>query len=229
MLRAMQGKHWLVATVAVAALGCGGATKKGPDGVGNGTGDSLLAAPPAGPVKLADVEARLLGARAIAVDFHIRADGAHAGEVKGDLRMTLDNHVRWRFSGTFDGQPVSIDTILDASAGAHLSEAVVLGFTRMGLLHNIAQLATGHGVDHAADGIGDWVLAKERDPADDAVTLDISVSGMSMADARLEVDALGLPRERAQTVRSPNGEMHVEEHYSTSTPDAIESSVFVEQ
>jgi hypothetical protein len=225
MLCAMQGKHWVVAFVVLVA--CGGAPKKAPDGVGNGAGPGpMVAAQPDGPVTLADVEARLFGARAIAVDFHIKASGAITGEVKGDLRMTLDNHVRWRFSGTFDGQPVSVDKVLDASAGAHLSEAVVLGFTRMGLLHNIAQLATGSGVDHAAGGAREWVTATERDPAADAVTFDISVSGKAMADARLEVDSLGLPKARTQTVRFAGGEMHVEEHYSTSTPDAIEGSVF---
>jgi hypothetical protein len=228
MLAGMQGMRWLVAAAWI-VIGCGGAAKQGP-GVGNGagSGDPLVVAPAAGPPQIADIEARLLGARAIAVDFHIASEGAYAGEVKGDLRMTRDNQVRLRFSGVFDGKPVSVDKVLDATSGAHLSEAVVIGMVRMGLLHNIAQLATGHGIDHAGGGVAEWVTVKQTTSSDEDVGMEITVSGQAMGVARLEVDGLGLPRERTQTVQFSGAEMRVEEHYSTSLPDAIDGSVFAD-
>jgi hypothetical protein len=215
---------------------CGGANKPpttGPVGshdpmTAGGTGTDS----PASATTVAAVEKELLGARAIAVTFDIAADGAHTAKVEGDVRMTPDNHARWRVSGTFDGNPLSIDKTFTVADGAKLTEAIVLGWTRMGLLHHIAQLAQGNGLEHAGGGLGEWITVTDApaptgvDAAAAMLAMDLVVDGNPMGHADLELDSLGLPAHRVQTVHFPNGDMHVEEHYGASTPDAIPASVF---
>lgn len=206
---------------------CGGAPKPPPTGPSHDPPSGPDS--PASPTTVAAVETELLSARAIAVTFDITAAGAHTAKVEGDVRMTPDNHARWRVSGTFDGNPISIDKTFTAADGAKLTEAIVLGWTRMGLLHNIAQLAQGNGIEHAAGGLGDWITVTAV-PAPASVTatvaMDLVVDGNPMGHADLELDSLGLPAHRTQTVHFPNGDMTVEEHYGASTPDAIPADVF---
>lgn len=219
----------VAAVVVLVLAACGGANKPAP----TRPADPLLGKDAAvNPESVDLVEHRLLQARAVKVTFDITADGAHTAKVEGELQMTKDNQARWRVSGTFDGNPLSIDKVLTAADGAALTEAIILGWTRMGLLHNIAQLAQGKGIEHASGGLGDMVTVTEPAPTaggSAALPMDLVVEGNPMGHADLELDSLGLPAHRVQTVHFPNGEMHVEEHYGASTPDAIAASVFTAQ
>jgi hypothetical protein len=48
-----------------------------------------------------------------------------------------------------------------ADAPAGLTEALVLGFTRMGILHNLARLTRGAAPDHADGGVREWVEVRD--------------------------------------------------------------------
>jgi hypothetical protein len=226
MLAAMRATLLLVALAA-----CGGAASPG-GAAEPGGGSALVAAPtaaPAGPTappSLDAIEARLLGEQVIVIGFSIRSEGTVTSKVEGDLTVTADNRARWRFSGSVAGKPVSIDKTLGAGDGEHLTEAIVLGWTRMGLLHNIYLLAHGGAIEHAGGGFADFVATKPTASDATSVSVDLVVAGEPMGTAHLEVDSLALPRLRHQTVRFPEGEMKVVEQYSVSVPDVVPAGAF---
>jgi hypothetical protein len=233
MLRRMRVISFgLVTVLALAALGlgaCGGKAK--PPDPGGGGGALVQAGGAETAATLAGVEERLLGENAITIQFQIESRGRFAAKVQGDLAMTDDNRVRWRASGTFDGKPISFDRTFDAGTAPHRTQAVVLGWTRMGLLHNIARfvMADGSDVDHAEGGMGEWIQTPVTASDAESFTLDLVVEGQPMGTARLEIDSLGLPRARTQTVDFAEGTMTVEERYSVAVPDALPSGWFTEK
>jgi hypothetical protein len=210
MLAAMASMRW-PGVMSVILIGCGGAAQKPAAG-----GDQAMVAggTTGAPRVLAftELEERLIGERAVEVEFEIHAEGAHTAAVKGDLRMVRDNHARWRVSGTFDGNPISIDQIFDPTAGGELSRAIVIGWMRMGLLHNIATMVQGQGIEHATGGIAEWIEVDEIGVTDDSISIALGFADGKgpTGTARIEVDGLGLPEVRTQTVKFPDGEMRVE-------------------
>lgn len=226
MLAAMRATLLLVALAA-----CGGSATSG-GAAEPGAGSALVAAPPtaaadpAAPPSIDAIEARLLGERVVVIGFSIRSEGTVTSKVEGDVTITADNRARWRFSGSIAGKPVAIDKTLGAADGAHLTEAIVLGWTRMGLLHNIYLLATGGAIERGGGGLADFVATKQTASDATSVSVDLVVAGKPMGTAHLEVDSLALPRLRHQTVQFPEGEMKVVEQYSVSVPDVVPAGAF---
>lgn len=94
---------------------------------------------------------------------------------------------------------------------------MLIGLTRMGILHNLARLIAEAAPDHADSGVREWATVDDfaADPEDPAaLSFAITVAGTPAATARLQLDAAGLPLLRQQTVRFPGGEMRVTERYS---------------
>jgi hypothetical protein len=91
----------------------------------------------------------------------------------------------------------------------------MIGFVRMGILHNLARLVAGAGPDHADGGVADWVVLSEHGvTADDATShFAIQVAGQPAGNASLEFDGERLLR-REQSVDFPGGTMSVTEEYS---------------
>lgn len=179
------------------------------------------------------IEERLLDGQSL-LRFHVTSSGAFAAELRGDLKLREGNVLSLKASGTFGDQDVELylesdgtrltggngTQNIDMETPTALREAVVLGLTRMGILHNLARLTTGAIPDHAAEGVGDWLVASEIRSADSVtglsgrIVFDILVTGIRTASAELEVNASnGLPSRRSQTVRFPGGEMNVVEEY----------------
>ncbi len=103
-----------------------------------------------------------------------------------------------------------------------LREALVIGLTRMGLLHNLARLTANAPPGRAEGGVREFVEVRdivdsEAAPVVDnarVLSLSIYVSDTNVADATLHADArTGLPIRREQTVRFPGGSMTVVEEY----------------
>ncbi len=180
------------------------------------------------------LEARLLAAESVSLDFHITAEGALAADLQGKV-WSVGKHTLHLFArGEFGGKPVTVglfaedgnmalgsaDQLTATARPRHLAEAVLVGFTRMGLLHNLARLTADTAPDHADGGVREWVTVNDfRAEADapSALIFAISVAGSPAASARLELDAAGLPQLRQQTVLFPGGEMRVTERYSGVT------------
>jgi hypothetical protein len=100
-----------------------------------------------------------------------------------------------------------------------LREAVVIGMTRMGLLHNLARLIDEGVPDHAKGGVRDWVkvvAVRAPSPAEAtgrAYAFDIVVDGVLSGEATLHLDDAGRPARRVQTVHFEEGDMQVTEIY----------------
>jgi hypothetical protein len=103
----------------------------------------------------------------------------------------------------------------------HLRTALVLGLTRMGILHNLARLNGGRPPDHGDGNVREWVVPRdvtwlgvnEGNDSPRGVRFAIEVAGARTAEASLWLDREGWPQRRTQTVRFPGGEMQVTEEY----------------
>lgn len=181
---------------------------------------------------LAALEERLLADDELVFGFDITADGAVEARLAGTFDAAWPG-VELEASGAFAGAPATL--ALEANGGRlrlestdettvtrppRLREALVLGLTRMGLLHNLAVLTGGGPPDHADGGVREWVepvdvtFAAPDDDTTRVLVFTIRVAGKDTATAHLVLDgATGLPRRREQTVEFPQGEMHVVETY----------------
>ncbi len=188
------------------------------------------------------LEARLLDATAVHVEFEISAsiDGAGAAgdtTLRGVLSLDRSGRILLAAGGTFAGAVGEVHfecdgTTMRGTAGKgrfelpcapELGPAVLLGLTRMGVLHNIARLWSARPPDHADGGVDEWVTttahARARDDSDDALGFEIAVDGQRVGSAVLELDAVGVPHVREQVVDFPGGAMHVVERYEAFAID----------
>ena len=190
--------------------------------------------PPANPASRFDeLESRLLAADTVRFAYSVRADGAVEAELAGNVSI-VEGRIELSGAGHFAGQPVEVFVRGDEGhyefgnrttherlpTPGKLREALLIGFTRMGILHNLARLSGAAPPDHADGGVRQWVTADSIgiDPADSAsISFRLRVAGQTSGYASLEIDEAGLPVIRRQTVLFPSGEMRVEERYSAVT------------
>lgn len=176
------------------------------------------------------------------VELGMHAEGAVRVAMRGELTVD-EQRVVLRATGTFGGQPATVELIADGErmkgtgpGGTFdlpepegLREAIAIGWTRMGLLHNIALLVAGRPPDHAEGGVGQWVVVHdlqrsrtvtELEPAtaslpDDPISMQIEVSGQRAGRATLWLDPrTRMPLERHQIVDFDEGQMRVRETYA---------------
>ena len=192
-----------------------------------------------GPALLAQLEQRLLAARRVAIEATIESTGAIPASLKGRGELRERNRATVTFAGSFAGRAADLALLADGRiarlkngaqvrtepVGREANRAVLLGLTRMGLLHNLARLTSLSGADHGHGGVEQWVSLDGFRPTTFAqggelaglmsFGFDVMVAGAPSASARLWIDpATGLPRRRQQTVRFPQGEMTVIENYT---------------
>jgi len=205
----------------------------------------LVLAGPAGaagedPTQLMEqLEARLLSARRVTIEARIESRGVVNSRLSGRSELRDRNRASVAYSGEFAGK--AVDVALEADGRAlelrqgqerrrdpgprQCNRAVLIGLTRMGLLHNLARLTGLQAPDHAAGGVEQWVTLDSFRPTTFpqggeleglmSFGFDLLVSGVPSAGVRLWLDpASGLPRQRQQTVRFPTGEMTVVETYT---------------
>lgn len=182
------------------------------------------------------LETRLLNASVVSFDFHVSAEGAFEADLHGALHLGPAERVRLTASGHFGGQ--SVDLFLHSEGNevefgnganrtsavrpAHLRESIVIGFTRMGILHNLARLTSTRPPDRADGGVREWVTVGSFSAVaggSNAFSFNLAVAGAPAGSASLEFDADDRPISRRQTVRFPSGEMHLVEQYSAFIVD----------
>ncbi|MEX2527917.1 MAG: hypothetical protein WEA09_09810 [Gemmatimonadota bacterium] len=179
---------------------------------------------------LAHVEERLFSAETTHVEFRIQSEGAFQADLQGELSIQADGQVSLAANGTFGGEPVDLylESADSTFTGGHeggggpmfdrvpppaLKEALVLGMTRMGLLHNLARLVSGAPPDRADGGVDGWVRAVDPAWTEGGLTFQIVVAGQPSGEATLHFDTEGELVGREQIVRFPGGEMQVREEY----------------
>lgn len=181
------------------------------------------------------LEERLVRARRVQIQFHVVAQGAVEADLEGRLTVNRNGATLLEAEGGFAGDSVGLFLATDGETfefgarpdlergptPAHLNEALFIGFTRMGILHNLARLVGDAPPDGAEGGVRDWVIvdsisagvAGENTGESGALTFSMIVGGTPVGTASLTIGEDGLPKVRRQTVRFPNGEMHVVETY----------------
>lgn len=206
------------ALVLLTAFGC--AEQKGSEAV------------PADPAAAyGQMESALLAADDIRFSYHITSEGVFAADLRGDVVISSGERAEITGAGTFGRDSVRVELRSDGTSmafgrngetlelltPAHLREALIVGITRMGLLHNLARLVAAAPPDRAEGGVLEWVQvgAFSADPA--GVAFDITVNGQPAGAAKLSLGADGLPRIRRQLVSFPEGQMRVTERYTNMT------------
>ncbi|MCA9648968.1 MAG: hypothetical protein H6712_32330 [Myxococcales bacterium] len=187
-----------------------------------------------------ELEQRLL-AEGTRLRFHITAEGAVEVDLRGELRV--DDELDLRVKGLFAGEAYELrlwtqgDLLLGGPVGtpafeqprpAALAPAIVVGLTRMGLLHNIAVLIAGAPPDHGEGGVEQWVQtvghhrveAGAEEGEHEGLSFDLVVAGQPSGTATLWLDEDGQPRRRMQAVAFPDGEMRVIERYEPVGPES---------
>lgn len=180
------------------------------------------------------LEDRLLNADTVRFDFQVSAEGVFEADLRGVLDIGQAHRVRLTASGHFNGQPVDLLLRSEgeevefgnktnrtvAARPTHLKEALLIGLTRMGILHNLARLTGASAPDHADGGVREWVTVGSFSAGAtdaDVLSFELTVAGQPAGSASLEIDSRGWPLLRRQTVQFPSGEMRVVERYSAVT------------
>ncbi|MCA8942174.1 MAG: hypothetical protein KDB80_06395 [Planctomycetes bacterium] len=177
--------------------------------------------------QFAELEQRLLEAQAMTAEFEIESSGAFTANFTGSLQLDGERVVL-RYEGLFGGATQRGELQSNSSAYTfsngerHTSqaapavrEAIVLGLSRMGLLHNLAMLVGSGKPDHVDGTIREWVHTEGHRPLPNGeIAFDVIVDGKPAASATLRLDGAGLPLERRQSVQfGPGRTMDVVERY----------------
>ncbi|GJM14366.1 MAG: hypothetical protein DHS20C12_27690 [Pseudohongiella sp.] len=172
-------------------------------------------------------EQRLLDSKNLDLPFHVVATGAVEANIRGTLRKRENGDIELSAAGSFAGQELDLIAALrderfmygnrlnpvSGEAPADLWRSLVIGLTRMGVLHNIANLSANTIPDHAGGGVADWVTVTNMQNIEESFAFDIVVADTPSGSATLAFDKLGFPGIRHQTVAFPGGEMRVVETY----------------
>ena len=172
------------------------------------------------------LEDQLGAARRVEITTQIES----VGYFKADLTATYDIEREFKVSvevkGTVAGNPVAAkwtshdirddrDTDIQSPVWA---DAVLIGITRMGALHNLARILETQDPDHGNGDVRTWVevdqiVWKGDEPKTQTLEFDIIVSGIPSAEGELTLDTRGLPLRRDQLVSFDGVAMRVVEHY----------------
>jgi hypothetical protein len=202
----------------------------GGDGGSSGE-ETAEAARPAPTEAVESIESRLMEASSARIDFTIDSQGAVETGMSGRLLLGEGGRAVLEGTGTFNGEPVDMRLVSDGermrmihgsdttetATPPALKEALVVGLTRMGVLHNLARLSGGAAPDHAEGGAAEWVEVTDvRREGEGNVAFDIVVDGSPSGSATLFMaPGTELPGQRRQTVEFPQGEMVVTELYGS--------------
>ncbi|MCA9529582.1 MAG: hypothetical protein KC543_05565, partial [Myxococcales bacterium] len=172
---------------------------------------------------LGGLEARLLAADHVTITAQVSASGAARAELDGTIEIARATGASIALEGTFDG--TAIATRWDSTAAAAVdtgppvwADGLVIGVTRMGVLHNWANVIGGADPDTGNGDIRDWVGTDEPtwlhdDPASRTLAFHVVFGGAPIGEVELTLDDRGLPARRVQVVHFPEGDMRVLEEY----------------
>ena len=156
------------------------------------------------------MERKLRSAQPLQLEVDSHAEGAVKADATSDVSVGPMTRVHAR--GSFMGAPFEKD--FDQQTTPELRDALVLGLSRMGLLHNVVNLSQGNGIDHAAGGAREWLEPVKFRRVKGGVAYVLRVDGKETGEATLLIDAkTQRPKKRNLTVHFPNGDMRVTETY----------------
>lgn len=201
---------------------------------------ATVESPKADPAEvLSKLEQRLLTAEDLTATCRIESTGAFETAVDATLWLGSQTKHRLDVSGSLGeesgkrgldhSEPTSLIAVTKADQPGStdiiqtpqkMRQALVIGLTRMGLLHNIARLFAGELPDHVEGGAAQWVTTaghrwEAPSPAGHPmIGFDIIVAGAKAGAATIAFDANGFPIQRRQRVEFDGGAMEVVERCS---------------
>lgn len=206
----------VVAVVGLALVaGCGGAP---PSPVPHPGPDPFAGEPRAVFDRL---EQRLVDADRVELTAVVSASGAVTAELTGTIVVEPQLEASIVIDGTFDGNELEARWASSAAKAIDTppptwADGILVGWTRMGVLHNWARMVVGGDPDvdvRAAMEVTE--LAWQHGvPASRTLTGKLVFSGAPIGEVELTLDERGLPRHRVQVVHFPEGDMRVLEEYA---------------
>ena len=169
-------------------------------------GAACATRPAATPAQsLAALESRLKS-RSFGLSYDITTSGGADVRAKGTL-STGANAVSIDVTGESAGGASKATYDVDS---ADIKRAVVAGFIRMGLLHNLVRLLGNEPIEREDVQLTNVAY----DPAERKYSFDVVIGGQPTGAAGVWIGLDGLPKRRQQTVNFPGGQMYVEERYT---------------
>ena len=182
------------------------------------------------------LEERLTQASTVLLKSQIRSTGAVDSDLAGEMVMESGNRVFFRFGGQFKSKSLTMKLLSDGRqvrgrgakdtrgiTPAALNDAILIGCTRMGILHNLAMMAADQLPDRSDGDVRGWVQTTNhhwgpqgqvRGQPARSIEFDVVVSGENVGAAAVWLSKrTGLPLKRTQEVRFENQTMKVVERY----------------
>lgn len=157
------------------------------------------------------MERRLLARMPAQLEVVSHAEGAVQADAT--TQVSVGPATRLHAQGTFLGKP--FQKSFDQPTTPGLRDAVLLGLTRMGLLHNVANLSQDLPPEHADGTLRDWLQVAKFRRVKGGVAFSVLLDGKDVGPVTLLIDARSkLPRKRTQVVHFPGADMNVTETYS---------------
>jgi len=202
----------------------------------------------------AEMENTLLNAETVRIVYRVSSHGAFETSMEGELLLQADNRARLEAAGTFSGNALNLHLLSDGrqmrggcesgtfalETPPYLNEGILIGITRMGLLHNLAKLSSGQPPDRTDGTVREWVQVSDFSTGEEKqvgdmqgrpIVFQITVSGDPVGEAMLWIDPqTGMPVQRFQKVYFGTVEMHVSEEYEVfSYNEDMDPAVFQDQ
>lgn len=221
-----------LAVIALVLAGCSSGDAPGAGGADQDDRAAGEATDP-GSAALARLERLLLDADTLSLTYDVRSTGAFEARLSGQL-LREGATLGLRTAGHFGEETVNggvlekegrLELTLDDSTSVGPApdatwEALALGMTRMGILHNLARLTERELPDRAEGGVGEWLQAGDvrveegEVPGGVNLVFDVRVDGEVSGEATLVLGSGGLPVERRQRVDFGEATMEVLERYT---------------
>jgi hypothetical protein len=181
----------------------------------------------------AELEARLLADPPVSGSFRVEVSGALSMALEGEMDLE-PMHGRVMATGQVGEDDVELGYYHDGSLlwvqgrdatvnhphAPELELALIIGFTRMGLAHNLGRFMAGELPDHPSVEISHWVQTRDLalgqgiPGATRALSFSIVVDDQAWGSATLWLaDDTGLPVRREQIAQYPSGEIRIVETY----------------
>lgn len=192
--------------------------------------------------RFSQAEDVMLTGKKLTATFELDSKGENAAHLTGTLELLEGNAMHLVAEGNFKSDPVQLEldsrdptgttrtTTKGPSVSSHrdppaskLREAVTVGLSRMGLMHNLALLSLDQPLEKVEGGVTEWAKAiGVKDGASESINgevcrrveFDVQVDGTRMGEASVCIaDSTGLPLQRNSTIHFPTGEMTLVETF----------------
>lgn len=174
---------------------------------------STPSAPPA--ERLANVERELENSKQVSLRFTTRTTGAVESHFNGTMNVLPGNIASIDADGELSNKPATIRYSANGTP-AQAGHALIVTLVRMGLTHDLYELANGKPPEYLAGGVDEGLKLDKLqwDAKEKKFTYHLVVDKQDVGEGELWVGRHDYPTHRKLTVHFPNGDMKVDERYA---------------